>query len=467
MNSFAFVGLAVSSVKGKTRSLCPLHNYRLFKNSNKQTAHTQSLAVLDAGWQQTLAAVGVPQGAAAQVREWLTGRQAALDQLARLTDVTQTQAQFAHQVLAASDKLRAALLALDQSVSDNALQLAALVDLGAACDRELLEVQVAMTRRSKDINVLSQEVQEAQAAESDLSAKLMTCRGMLDAACHQLFLVAGVTPETIKARLAELQRWATDYQLHGATLVQLIQLQASETAVTQSAKALGELLQGPDWVHRDAWYDDLSQRLAVSREAQNRRNILEGKVNLESKRRQRAQTELAATTQSLAVLMQQAGVPDAASLPEAEAQSERRREVARQLDALKSQLNSASTKDAATLRADLTNRDSMAIEQEKQTCTTEIERLEREEQAAITTEQETRLALAGVDTSDEAAHAREEMEAAIARYRAGVRPWAQLKLAHALLDEALRRYREKAQGPLIALASEYFKAMTGGRFVGL
>jgi exonuclease SbcC len=59
------------------------------------------------------------------------------------------------------------------------------------------------------------------------------------------------------------------------------------------------------------------------------------------------------------------------------------------------------------------------------------------------------------------------METAIARYRAGVRPWAQLKLAQALLDEALRRYREKAQGPLVELASEYFKAMTGGRFVGL
>ena len=433
----------------------------------EQAAHTQSLAVLDAGWQQTLVAVGVPQGAAAQVREWLTGRQAALDQLERLTDVTQAQAQFAHQVLGASDKLRAALLALDQSVSDKAHQLSALVDLGTACERELLEVQVAMTRRRKDINVLSQEVQEAQATESDVNAKLLACRETLDAACHQLFLGAGVAPETLKARLAELQRWATDYQLHGATLVQLTQLQASETAVTQSAKALGELLQGPDWVHRDAWFDDLSQRLALSREAQNRRNTLMGKVNVESKRRQRAQTELTATTQSLAVLMQQAGVPDAVALLEAEAQSERRREVARQLDALKSQLNSASAKEAATLRADLTNRDSVAIDQEKQTCTTEIDRLEREEQAAITIEQETRLALAGVDTSDEAAHAREEMEVAIARYRAGVRPWAQLKLAHALLDEALRRYREKAQGPLIALASAYFKAMTGGRFVGL
>ena len=56
------------------------------------------------------------------------------------------------------------------------------------------------------------------------------------------------------------------------------------------------------------------------------------------------------------------------------------------------------------------------------------------------------------------------MEAAIARYRAGMRPWAQLKLAEALLGEALRRHREKAQGPVVALAGDYFKLMTGGRF---
>ncbi|MDO8777986.1 MAG: AAA family ATPase [Burkholderiaceae bacterium] len=432
-----------------------------------QEGHTKLLAALDVGWKQALAAVGVPHGTAAQVRAWLTGRQSALDQLDRLTDVTQEHADFALEVTEASNILLAALLALDQSVPENAHYLATLITLGAACERELVEAKVAMTRRAKDIKELAQEVKDAQEAEADLSEKLLASRGTLDAACHQLFLAMGITPETIKARLAELQRWGNDYQMHDETLTQLKQLQASEEAVSRSAKTLGELLQETDWVHLDAWFDDLSQRLALSRDAQTRRNTLNGTVVLETRRRKRAQDDLEAAAQSLALLMQQAGVQDAEELPDAEAQSELRRDAARQLDALKSQLNRTSTKDAATLRADLVDLDSVAIEQEKQACVAEIERLEGDEKSAITAEQETRLALAAVDTSDEAAHAREEMEAAIARYRAGVRPWAQLKLAHALLDEALRRYREKAQGPLVESASEYFKAMTGGRFVGL
>ena len=37
MNSFASVVLAVVSVKGQTRGLCPLHNYRFFKNSRSDS----------------------------------------------------------------------------------------------------------------------------------------------------------------------------------------------------------------------------------------------------------------------------------------------------------------------------------------------------------------------------------------------------------------------------------------------
>lgn len=34
---FSLVGLAISTVKGKTRGLCPLHNYRFFNYSNKDS----------------------------------------------------------------------------------------------------------------------------------------------------------------------------------------------------------------------------------------------------------------------------------------------------------------------------------------------------------------------------------------------------------------------------------------------
>jgi uncharacterized protein YhaN len=72
--------------------------------------------------------------------------------------------------------------------------------------------------------------------------------------------------------------------------------------------------------------------------------------------------------------------------------------------------------------------------------------------------------LEAIDTSDRAATAREAMESAAARFRAAIRPWARLRLAHALLKESLNRFRERAQAPMVAAASTYFSLMTGGRY---
>ncbi|MDB5868518.1 MAG: hypothetical protein JWP96_850, partial [Polaromonas sp.] len=151
----------------------------------------------------------------------------------------------------------------------------------------------------------------------------------------------------------------------------------------------------------------------------------------------------------------------------AETRSEQRRTAAARLHDLQEQLARTSPKDAGTLRAELAGLDSVALDGEKQACADAIARLDADEKAAIAAEHSAQVELAKVDTSDEAAQAREEMEAAIARYRAGMRPWAQLKLAQALLGEALKRHREKAQGPVVALAGDYFRLMTGGRFVRL
>jgi uncharacterized protein YhaN len=40
-------------------------------------------------------------------------------------------------------------------------------------------------------------------------------------------------------------------------------------------------------------------------------------------------------------------------------------------------------------------------------------------------------------------------------------------LAHALLQEAVRRFKERSQAPMLKSASEYFAKITGGEFEGL
>lgn len=430
-------------------------------------ADTAALAQLEVAWQQTLAQRGLPPGGSALVREWLMRRQSALELLERQNAAALAHRQLALQVGEASTGLSQALAALGLALPVAPQSLAVLVALGTQRERDLLAAKMAITQRTREIGQLSQAHQEAQDHAATLEAALLVCRQDLDRVCQRLFLLPGTSPEAIKARLQELQRWSHDYQLHGASLLQLQQLQASESALTSAARDLGQLLQEPNWSHLDAWFDALSQRLGASLEAQTRRTTLNDQQTAETRRRQGAGKAQARASQDLAQLMARAGVSDPDELAQAETRAEHRREVQQQIERLQSQLTRISAKDTPTLRVELAELDSVAIDLERQNGETEIESLQTLEQTALTDEQTTRQALAAVDTSAAAANAREDMESAVARYRAGVRPWAQLKLAHALLDEALRRYREQAQGPLIQLAGEYFKAMTDGRFISL
>lgn len=427
----------------------------------------QALAALDDNWQATLARLALPSGTAALVREWQARRQSALDGHERLTAAAQAHAGLHQQISAATQRLLAALGALGLAPPDGDAPLPALMALADAADRRLLTQQAAITQRVSDMASLAQEIEAAQASVADLTALHQGCQSALDDKARLLYLGQGAAAQTLKARLAELQRWVQDYQRHVEHLRQLKALQDSEDAALGEASALGQLVQEPVWEHPSAWLDALALRLEKTREALQLKTAAERSEADELRRQQGALADLQSAAEILAQLVEQASADSADALPEAETRSEQRRAAAaRQMD-LQQQLARTSAKDADALRAELAGLDSVAIDGEKQACTDAIARLEADEKAAIAAEHSAQVELAKVDTSDEAAQAREEMEAAIARYRAGVRPWAQLKLAQALLGEALKRHREKAQGPVVALAGDYFRLMTGGRFVRL
>ncbi|CAN5191789.1 YhaN family protein [soil metagenome] len=436
-------------------------------SQTRQAEQAHALAALDQRWHQTLSNLGIPAGTAAAVREWLLVRQTALDRHERLEQASLAHALLAQQLAASRQNLSAALKALGHALPEALAPLDTLIALGAAADRDMVTARAALERRRADMAGLAQGIQADQARGAELTRLLHNCRSTLDQNCYRLYLDAGAVAEAIKARLGELQRWGNDYQMHAGHLQQLREMKAGEEAAANSAQALGQLLQEPVWEHPDAWLDGLVQRLLHAREAAAMQAALEQRAAEEARRRQRALSEFDGAHQRLESLIMQAGVQHAGELPDAEIRSDRLRALAVRLEDLKDQLARTSRKDAATLHQALASQDSVTIDEDKQSCAAEIEQLETKEKSAIDGEQTARLALAQIDTSDAAAQAREEMEAAIARYRAGVRPWAQLKLAEALLGEALRRHREKAQGPVVALASDYFRLMTGGRFVRL
>lgn len=428
------------------------------------------LADMEARWQARLSEQGLPAMGTGAAREWLTLRQNAFLQRDRVSELGAELTQCRTQERDATAELTTAVQALVPLVhhSHQAGQgLAAWISQAQHLERELVARQAAAVQHAQAVQTLQREIESAEQAEREVLSAAQPVREQLHAACVRLHLAADATPEVINARLAEWQDWGDAYRRQAEQALQLKQGQASEQAVADEAQALATLLGESLGAHLDAWADGVVQRLQASREAHRQQSEITRQLQDESRRRTRVQSDLDAATSELAALVRHAGVSTEDGLIDAEARSERRRVMAERLQHQRAQLAGASEKDLSTLRQLLEDQDSLALDMERQTLSDEIQRLEGQEQAAINAEHMAASNLAAIDTSDEAARAREEMESALASYRSGLRPWAQLKLAEALLSEVLRRHREKAQGPVVALAGRYFETMTAGRFVRL
>jgi uncharacterized protein YhaN len=214
----------------------------------------------------------------------------------------------------------------------------------------------------------------------------------------------------------------------------------------------------------DDFADQLRRRLAVSRVNDQERNAL---IRDQSRAQENKRlAELAQITQQsvYARLCTAASVETIDALPELEESAARKREAHKSLLQLRQQLAKASSRSDDELRNSLSGQDTLSIDSERDRCRAEIKICEQEQASARQAEEQARQALGAIDASNRAAMAREAMESAAARYRAALRPWARLKLARALLQEALNRFRERAQAPMVTAASSYFALITGGAY---
>jgi uncharacterized protein YhaN len=230
------------------------------------------------------------------------------------------------------------------------------------------------------------------------------------------------------------------------------------------AAAIASLLGEPAPQVADDFADRLRRRLDRAREQDHQRRSLNRERERAEDTRRRAKAEKQAQSAVLTRLCEAAGVDALERLPDLEDSAARKRSARSKLASQRQQLALASTRSLDELRGRLVGQDAVALDAERERCRQEIARLEQQQRSARQAEERARLALEAVDASDRAAAAREAMESAAARYRSALRPWARLRLAHALLRDALNRFREKAQAPMVAAASTYFALISGGRY---
>lgn len=419
-------------------------------------------------WGQRLSEAGLPNLDPEPLHEWQERRHDALQLAERMAALRADRQRLLTQAAEAASSIVKGLLALGQwaegKSTGDVQDLPSLIEQGLRWEKSTVQTEADHSARAKAAKLQRVERDKLGRLTTESRVELERHLSALQEWQARLALPASSTPDAVKARLNELDELVR----HHTTLIEAQErkglLQATlddlRTQGEQIAGLLGEL--APSALENFA--DCLHNRLVVARERDQERAVLIRDQRRAQEKNRLAVLEDDAQEAVCARMCAVAGVASIEALREVEDAAARKRQAQRNLALLQDQLARASSRSEEELRTKLAGRDAFALDSERDRCRQEIERREQEQAAAHRAEQVARQELSTIDTSDRAAVAREAMESAAARYRSAIRPWARLKLSHALLQEALNRYRERAQAPMVAAASTYFSLMTGGAY---
>ena len=421
----------------------------------------------DAAWACKLGAAGLPLLAPAALREWqgrLVRARTACELLLTKRDALE-QSHEAERKLA--ETLQKAIIDTAMGGPTDGTTLGTLSALATEIEGELKQrANRSNTAAGKRQEREQQRLQMAN-RQTELNDALQSSLAALEPTLESLLLPAGSRIEVIRTRLGEFDALSVAQERQGMALQSNQRakdaLSRLEDQCQLVATALGEPIPGELRLYAER----VAARLKTARSVETERTVLMHAHDSAGESHRTHQETADRHSLVLSGLCTAANVASTSLLPFAEEQSGRKREAQREIDRARAQLAQASRRPVDELRMLLERRDNASMDSDEADCAQALLSIDGALQTARQQEEGARHALAAIDSADTAVVCREGMESAIASVRSSLSPWIRSRLAHGLLTEALRRFRERAQGPMLVAASSYFSRMTNGEFVRL
>ena len=213
---------------------------------------------------------------------------------------------------------------------------------------------------------------------------------------------------------------------------------------------------------------ELNSRLTRARTAQSQRQTLKKQLSQEQNRMEKAVGRIAEIETRLNGMCEEAGCERYEDLPEAERRSEKRRQIEAELHNLDERLHQLSAGDTIDdFINQALNVDPDGIDGEIDRLTEETDTLNQEKSELDQCIGSERTELGKMDGSARAAGLAEEIQLLLGRLENDVEQYARLKIASKILNQAIERYREKSQGPILKHTTDLFKQITRGSFQGI
>ncbi|MEM7408391.1 MAG: AAA family ATPase [Pseudomonadota bacterium] len=456
------------------RAAAHAHARTRFEHLNGQHAGVlQRLGQLEAerdaeqdAWMQRLADAALPAIPEPELlRDWQHLRDEALSLADALAALQTERAELLKRETSAAQQLVSALNDCGHRGADGTVD--ELVTLANSVDQQLSEAEIKAATQAQHRAAAERDLATLRLERESTAAELNQHRQAIAWQCNQLGVDPGAPVSVIQARLRECERGEI-LRSRAAELDTSIQMSATLlSAFDRDAADLAGLVSDALSVRPEDIVTTLSGRLASARDKAQRRAEAERLgVRLNRERETAAELEESARS-TLAGLCEAAGVSAPTALPALELRVAEKQRLETELAQLDRQLRAGWSDDIASLRKRLDGRSVAALDTEIDVIDTQVEAGKQAAEQARRSEELARRELEKVDTSDRAAAARADAEHAAASLSRGAERWMRLRLAHALLGEAGKRFRERAQGPMMSSAGRLFERMTNGRYCRL
>jgi uncharacterized protein YhaN len=420
-----------------------------------------------AAWSQTLASARLPDLSPAALRDWqalLVPARSACEMLQTKLDELE-QLKGNEQALMA--KLRDAILGTGLASPPPDAALSTLSATAGEIEEEIKQREKAINTATGKQLERDQQRQQSAVRKTQLTIALQTAQDALKPALSELLLARDATLDVARARLAEFQELLDAKDRLTEAEAKERRARHALSVLENLARAVATTLGDPEFVDIRLYIERLSCRLESAEQVQTSRVLAQNALDNALERQREHEQTASGHERILASLCFAAGVDSASLLLEVEEQSRRKREAQSEFDRSSIQLAQASRRAPDTLRTLLADQDTARMDADEATCMQEQIQVDQQLRAARVHEEEARRALEAIDGADTTIAAREAMERAAASVRSNMSPWIRSRVAHALLAEALKRFRDRAQGPMLKSASGYFERMTAGEFVRL
>lgn len=426
----------------------------------------------EACWNRLWDPLGFTPATPKEMQTWVRQHAKLVEKLAELREAQATEAEQAGRVEACRAEISRLLRDLDEPPAGGDVPLADLLERAeevleridaTESQRRGLERQLVENDRNREAT----RRDEAEARRKHAEWKTVWARVI-----EPLGLDPAAKPTEANATLDKREELAATLEKLASHRQRIEAFECERERITTEARALADrVATGLVAEPLARIIEGLSQLLTEAHRSESRREALRQTLEHQEERGREGRNMAVAARERLDGLLREAGCSEPSQLPEAEERARCRRESEAKLQEVDDRLRNLSGGIPVALfleEARVADPDGLPTEIER--LAEQVASADAERQALAERIGEERKALQNMEESAREARATQaanEAQGLLARIESEASRYARLRLASAVLRQAIERYRERSQGPVLRRASTLFQQLTRGSFAGL